>query len=625
MSLVLAAGGRALPGVVPRMSWEAWLTLAVIACVFVGMAKNWGSPDVMLLAGTVALTAAGVIGPREAFRGFSNEAMLTVGALFVVVAAMRETGGLTALGQRMLGRGKNPRVAMARMAGSVTTMSAFLNNTPIVAMMLPIVTEWCRKRQISPSKLLIPLSFLTVLGGMCTLIGTSTNLVIQGFLQRAGAEATDPALQVALRPMGVFEMAPLGLACAGVGALYLLTIGYRLLPDRREAFEQLGETSREYLVELEVQAGCRLVGQTVEAAGLRHLPGLFLIEIARAHRLVSPVGPDEPIRERDRLLFTGVVASIVDLEQIPGLVPVDTDGYEGEGERRQRRRLCEAVISASSPLIGKTIRDADFRALYNAAVIAVHRGGQRLGGRVGDIDLRAGDTLLLQTGAHFARAHRNNADFVLVSSVEESRPIRHHRARLALGILAFMILVMTFSDMLGVEIVVVVFLAALLLIATRCISSSDALESVDWQTLIGIAASFGLGAALEKSGAAKVIADFVVSAAGSWGGPIAVLAAIYLITMVFTELISNNAAAALMFPLATAAAASLDVSPRPFAIAIMFGATLAFATPIGYQTNLMVYGPGGYRFTDFTRVGLPLNLILWVLATALIPVFWPFR
>lgn len=615
------------------MSWEGWYTLGVLAVVFVLMVRDVGSPDVLLLGGTLALALAGIIKPEEAFAGFSNEAMLTVAALFVVVAGLRETGALDAIGNRMLGNVKTPNGALGRMALWINTVLVFLTNTSIVAMMLPVVSDWCRKHGVSPSRLLMPLSFLTVLRGTVTLIGTSTNLVVAGLMIHAAASQTDPALKHALRPVSLFEITPVGLVITAAGVLYLLTAGKRLLPDRKDLIERLGENAREYLVDVAIAPGCRLVGQTVQAAGLRHLPGLFLIQIERDEHLLSPIGPDEVLEEGDRLTFTGVVNSIVDLERIPGLIPVADGSYENRAGQRIKQRLCEAVISPVSPLIGKTIRDADFRALYNAAVIAVHRGGERLCGRVGDIVLREGDTLLLQTGSHFARAHRNNPDFILVSSLEEARPIRHDRAPIALAILAVTILVMAFGGRdlhLGSlrvpmpEIVVTAFVGAVLMVVTRCISIPDARQSLNWQTLLSIAAAFGLGKALQNSGAAKAIAELVVQNT-AWGGPILVLAAIYLVTMVLTELLSNAAAAALMFPFALAIAGQLGVSPRPFAISIMFAASLAFATPVGYQTNLMVYAPGGYRFTDFTRVGLPLNFIVWIIATAMIPIFWPFH
>ncbi len=615
------------------MDWQVWLTLGVVALVFVLMLRDVGSPDVLLMGGTLTLALAGVISPEEAFGGFANEAMLTVAALFVVVAGLRETGALELIGERMLGGAKTAPGALGRMALWINTALIFLTNTSIVAMMLPVVTDWCRRNRVSPSRLLMPLSFFTVLRGTVTLIGTSTNLVVSGLLIEAAARQTDPAVRHALRPVSLFEITPVGIPIALLGTLYLLWAAGRLLPDRKDLLEQLGESAREYLVDMVVQPGCRLVGKSVEAAGLRHLPGLFLVEIARGDRIMAPAEPDEILNAGDRLTFTGVVNSIVDLERIPGLVPAGDGGYTDDAAERLRQRLCEAVISPVSPLIGTTIRDADFRAVYNAAVVAVHRGGARLRGRVGDIVLREGDTLLLQAGPHFARAYRNDPDFILVSSVEEARPIRHERAPLALGILFFTIGLMAVAGkslhlgdltLKAPEIVVTAFLGAGLMVASRCLSIADARQSLNWQTLLSIAAAFGLGKALQNSGAAKLIADMVVSNT-AWGGPVAVLAAIYLVTMILTELLSNAAAAALMFPFALVIAQNLGVSPRPFAISIMFAASLAFATPVGYQTNLMVYGPGGYRFTDFTRVGLPLNLLVWVLATLLIPVFWPFR
>jgi len=602
------------------MSWESWFALAVLALVFAGMVKFPGAPDVLMLAGTVSMALAGIITPEQALAGFSNEGMLTVAALFVVAAGMRETGALEVLGSRVLGRARTAGAALVRMALSVNVLSAFLNNTPIVAMMIPVITTWCRKNQVAPSRLLIPLSHFTVLGGMCTLIGTSTNLVTNGLMIQAHKAATDPAFKAGLAPMGLFEVSWVGVPVAVAGTLFLLLFAKRLLPDRKDMLERLTESPRSYLVDMQIQPGCRLAGQSVEEAGLRRLPGLFLISITRNGHLISPVAPDQVLRQGDVLTFTGVVSSIVDLEKIPGFVPAADENYEKRAIERRKRRLCEAVISPTSPLIGRTIRDASFRSQYNAAVVAVHRGGERLEGRLGDIELRPGDTLLLQTGIHFAWTHRNNADFILVSHVDDSRPIRYDRAPLSMLLLVLLIGLMV-SD--RVSVVMSAFLVALLMVMTRCISANDARNSVDWQTLIGIAAAFGMGKALAASGAAEAIAGTVVQTVGAWG-PLAVLAAVYFLTMVCTEVISNNAAAALMFPFALAAAQQMHVSPRPFAGCIMFAATLAFATPFGYQTNMMVYGPGGYKFTDFLRVGIPMNLLFWVLCVLLIPLVWPF-
>ncbi len=370
-----------------------------------------------------------------------------------------------------------------------------------------------------------------------------------------------------------------------------------------------------------VQPTCRLVGKKVAEAGLRQLPGLFLIEIDRDGTVIGPAGPDEVIQANDRLVFTGVVNTIVDLEKIPGLVPAADAHYEVSPATKWGRQLCEAVISPTSPLVGEAVREADFRSLYDAAIVAIHRNGARLTNKIGDIHLHAGDTLLLQVGPNFSRAFRNNPDFYLVSDVEDSRPVRFNRAWPAAII--FFAMIMAFVTG-AIDVMPAAFLAAGAMIAARCISPTDARKSIDLPVLIAIAASFGVGKALEQSGVAKLFAGLLVETTRSWG-PTATLAAIYLGTMVLNELISNNAAAALSFPFCLESARLLGVSERPFIMAVTLAASYAFASPVGYQTHMMVFGPGGYRFTDFMRVGIPLNLLMWIAAILLIPHIWPFH
>jgi di/tricarboxylate transporter len=373
------------------------------------------------------------------------------------------------------------------------------------------------------------------------------------------------------------------------------------------------------LIEMLVQPGCRLVGKTVAAAGLRNLPGLFLIDIDRDGLSLGPIAPDERIAADDRLVFTGIVGTIVDLEKVPGLVPAADARYEVTPRPQRGRQLCEAVISPSSPLLGETVRAVDFRAMYDAAVVAVHRNGVRLTNKIGDVVLRAGDTLLLQVGHDFSRVYRNNPDFYLVSDVEDSRPVRYDRAKVATAIFVAMILCFVSGR---IDIALAAFLAAVAMIATGCISPGDARKSVDWPVLIAIAASFGVGRALETSGVAKLFSHFLVEATQPMGA-IATLAAIYFGTMVLNELISNNAAAALAFPFCLESARLLEVDERPFIMAVTLAASYAFSSPIGYQTHMLVFGPGGYKFTDFVRVGLPLNLLMWLVAMILIPWIWP--
>ena len=591
-----------------NITFEMGVTLAVLAGLLFGLIKD-RPPDVLFVGAVVLLAACGVIAPEDAFSGFANSGVLIVAALFIVAAGLRETGVMDYIGERFLGRVTTEGQALLLMAVVLIPSSMILNNTPKVALLVPVLITWCRKRRISPSRLLMPLSFLSILGGTCSLIGTSTNLVVQGLL-----------IKTHLKPMTFFEVGSVGLPCALLGAFYMLTVGRKLLPDRKEMIEQLEETRREYLVEMMVQPGCRLAGKTVAQAGLRQLPGLFLIEIDRDSVVHGPVSPEEVIRVDDRLIFTGVVNTIVDLEKIPGLVPATDNQYELSPVKQWGRRLCEAVISPSSPLVNVAVRDADFRALYDAAIVAVHRNGTRVSNKVGDIRLRAGDTLLLQTGTQFTKSFRNKPDFYLVSDVEDSRPVRFNRSWIAAIIFIGMITAFVSGR---VDIMVAGFLAAGAMVATGCISAGDARRSVDLPVLIAIAASFGVGKALEQSGVAKLFAGMLVDATRSLG-PTATLATIYFGTMVLNELISNNAAAALSFPFCLESARLLGVSERPFVIAVTLAASYAFASPVGYQTHMMVFGPGGYRFTDFMRVGIPLNLLMWIVAVILIPMIWPF-
>jgi di/tricarboxylate transporter len=477
-------------------------------------------------------------------------------------------------------------------------------------MLIPVLNDWCRRVRVSPARLLLPLSFLSILGGMCTLIGTTTNLIVSETMERAE-----------LAGLSMFELAWVGVPCVVIGALYLILVSPRLLPNRKDMLETIGESVREYLVEMSVQPNCPLVGKSVREAGLRRLPGLFLVEIVRGGRIIAPAEPDEVLMAGDQLAFAGAVQTIVDLERIPGLVPVTEAGHRASFAERRGQRYCEAVVSSTSMLIARNIRDANFRALYNAAVIAVHRGGERLTGRIGDIVLRAGDTLLLQTGPHFFEANRNNPDFYLVSSLEQARPVLHERTGIAIGLLVLLVVLLVFGGSVGVRPVIAAFVVAGLMMLTRCISVGDARRKVSLDVLLTIAAAFGLGKALEASGAAQDLGDMIVSLTGRGGG----LALVYIVTIALSIFITSKAAAVLIFPVAMVIADHLGVNPRAFAIAVASAAASSFASPISYQTNTMVYGPGGYRFGDFLRVGLPLHVLLWIVAMIVIPIVWPLQ
>jgi di/tricarboxylate transporter len=480
-------------------------------------------------------------------------------------------------------------------------------------MMTPLMIDWARRNNISPSRVLIPLSYSTILGSIITVIGTSVTLTVAGLVIQSGME-----------PLAIFSLAPVGLPIFAVGTLYLLFIAPRLLPVRQDPASQVDERSREYTVAMLVEPNCVLIGQTVEDAGLRGLPGLFLFELQRGDEVISPVAPEQSIASGDRLVFAGVVSTIVDLQRIRGLVPVDEEDLPAYGSRSHQ--LYEAVISRSSPLVNRTIREVGFRTIYEVAVIAVHRNGQRVPGKIGEIRLEAGDTLVFQASPEFLERHGNSQDFYLVSVVPESHAPRHDRAWLAIAVFVLMV-VLAASGV--VPIAVGSFAAAGFLIATRCITGPMARSSVQLHVLVVIAAGLGIALAIEKTGAAVAIAKTAVMfaqamVAGSESlEPMAVLATVYVVTMLASELLHHNASAALMFPIAVAAANEVGAEPMSFVMAVALAANCAFASPVTYQTHLLVYGPGGYRFTDFVRVGLPLNILCGIIALALIPYVWP--
>lgn len=612
---------------------EAWYTIAVILLVVVAAASNRIGLDTVMLGGLTFLllgdtlpdsVMGSVLPLTDGIAGFAHPAIIMIGALFVVAAGLKETGGMEVVATRLLGRPSTVAGAQLRMMVPVAAMSAFMNNTPIVAMYLPIISDWARKLRISPSKLYMPLSFSAILGGKISLIGTASNIVVMGlYLEylrdpvRAAwltGLATEPSAQKQF-----WGVAVLGVPTSIVGIALIAVLSRWLLPERRPAALAV-QDARRYQVEMIVRPDAAIIGSSIEEAGLRHLPGLYLTQIERSGTTLPAVAPEERLQANDRLAFAGILESVVDLQRIRGLVPATDQVQKIEGDRR-RRTLVEAVVAHNSPLVGRTVRASRFRTRYNAAIIAVHRNGELLNAKVGDISLKPGDTLLLDTHDGFLGAHRNSTDFYLVSQVQGSRPIRHERAWVALTILALLVALLTLTS---IPPVIAALTCAGLMVATRCVIGSVARANVNWQVLITIGSALGMGAALRETGAADIIAHRIL---GVWSGmgPHVMLFTVFLLTSIFAQLVTNNGAAVLMFPIVMVTTQDLGVSPEPFIFTLMVAAGSTFLSPVAYQTNLMVFGAGGYKFLDYARLGLPLTLALAVTCLIVAPWAFPFR
>jgi di/tricarboxylate transporter len=523
----------------------------------------------------------------------------------VLARASEKTGLLQPVLERLLGRGGGGRWSMTKLFVPAAAASGFLNNTPIVAMLIPQVLRWADRTRASASRYLMPLSFAVILGGVVTTIGTSTNLVVSGLLEQAGHE-----------PLGLFEVTPVGVCVAAIGLVALIVFVPWLLPDRRPLSQPLGdpnETGRRFSVSMLVESDGPLDGQTVEEADLRNLEGVFLAGIHRDGELIAPVGPGQRLRGGDRLDFAGRADTVVDLQTRRGLVSAEAP-HMSELDTA-RNRFWQAVVGASSPLVGRTLKESDFRARYQAAVIAIHRSGEPLHKKLGQVRLKLGDTLILLADPDFGGRWRDRGAFLMVAGMQGAPPAVTRKAWIV-ALVALGIVVAAGSGFL--PILQAALVGAVILIASGVLTAGEARDAIDIDTILVIAASFALGAAMDKSGLAAHASEVVLSATGH-GSVHGALLGLVLATVVTTELVTNNAAAALLFPIALASAGQLGVDPRPFAIAIAIAASNSFLTPIGYQTNTMVYGPGGYRFADYARLGFPLTIVSVVVTVVAIP------
>jgi di/tricarboxylate transporter len=589
------------------LSWHAWATIAVVLGMVLLLVRDSVVPAMAVFGANVALLLIGVIDVPAAFAGFANPAPMTVAALFVVARAVEKTGALQPLINATLGNGGSSRMMLGRLLVPTAGASAFLNNTPIVAMLTPQVTEWAARRGVSPSRFLMPISFATILGGTITVIGTSTNLVVSGLLEQSGYP-----------PIGMFEITRIGLPVAIVGLIFLVLFSHVLLPERRTARRHFQEEFREFVVQMVVAPHGPLDGATVEEGSLRHLQGVFLAEVRRRDTVIAPARPDTVLLGGDHLTFVGRVDVVRDLQAMRGLVGAERPHTSGMDD--EAHTFFEVVVSGASSLAGKTLRDADFRSRFQAAVVAIHRAGERVNEKLGAVTLREGDTLLLLSDSGFASRWRDGNEFLLVSHLGGTRPVSTRKA-ITVGVITAAIVGVAGMGLLPM--VHTALLGALLIVTLRVLTPAEARSALDIDVLVVIAASFGIGAAIEQSGLAAAFANGLVGRLDAWG-PLALLTAVVLATVTLTELITNNAAAVLIYPIAIALALASGLDPRPFAIAITVAASASFLTPIGYQTNTMVYGLGGYRFTDYARLGLPLTVAVVTAVIFFVPMFWPF-
>ena len=592
----------------------AWTLVVILACL-VGMAREYLSPDIVLLGALGLLILTGVVDLDLALAGFANPTLLAIGSLFVVAAGLRETGVLDRGTQALLGAKRDLRRALLRLTTVTGFGSAFLNNTPVIAMGMPAVMKWGRDRRISPSKLLIPLSFASILGGTCTLLGTSTNLVADGLLRSHGFEG-----------LGFFELAAVGLPLLVLGIGYLVFVAPRLLPERPDVVDRREEAERGE-VEMEIEPFSPLVGRRVQEMEERDWPGGDGVEFVRAQRsgpVAEPVRRAETLREGDRVTLRAGRRRTLrgragelgmrPVEQPPPIVP------ELEEETEYR----EAVIPEGSPLVGESLEETNFRKRYRANITGVVRNGDYVKGPLAEITLRPGDTLLVEGRPGFTEAFQDVTEFVLVERVEEveEEEVEEEPGRPVVAVVILVgVVLLTLLEVTHIS--VAALMGALVMVGLGLLTPSEARRSVDWSVLIVIGAALGLASAVETSGAADVVATALVDVGAEFGA-MGVLASTVVATMIFTVIITNNAVVALMFPIAVAAAGAQGVDPRPFVVAVTVSASISLVTPLGYQTNLMVYGPGGYRFGDFFRVGLPLQLATVAVILWMVPFVWSF-
>ncbi|MCF8219284.1 MAG: SLC13 family permease [Bacteroidales bacterium] len=575
--------------------FDGILVLIAILFILISLYREWIGPSFTFIIAVVFLGAFGVLTPKEMLSGFANEQIAVILLLLLLGDTVRKTGVLENFFNRIFKEAQTYNGFLWRMMLLVSSFSAFLNNTPLVAILMPYVHTWSKRHSIAPSKLMIPLSYAAILGGCATLIGTSTNLIVNGLV-------VDQTRVPKLEELQMFDFFAVGGPMILIGIIFMMLIGKHLLPNRKDVITDFSRKRREYLVEVQIRPGSKLTNKTIEEAELRNLKGLFLVEIHRNNHRLTAVSPGTVLKENDILIFAGDTDTIVDM------INADTGlklTQVGMFSKKAHTEVREVVISHNSTLIGKTIKETYFRGKYDAAIIAVHRNGERMSGKIGTVKLQAGDVLLLMTGGDFPERARDTMDFYSISKVRDFNKLAPWKVAVLLGGTALIILLSALG-------VIKLFIGLIILISTITLlgiaNPKDLPKSLDYNLAVIIALALAIGTAMIKSGVAEMIAMFfinVLKPLGIYG----LLFGIYGVTAILAAYITNKAAVAIIFPIAITIAADLGINPVPFVLLVSFAAAANFITPIGYQTNLMVYGPGGYNFKDYMRVGLPLTII----------------
>ena len=590
------------------------LTLTVLVVALVAFVAEWLPVDLTALCVAIVLILLGLVTPEEGIAGFSNSATVTVMAMFVLSAGITRTGVIQVIRDRLLvWGGKNPHQQVFVLGALVGPISAFINNTAVVAIFLPIVEDWCKKQKISPSKLLIPLSYATVLAGMITVVGTSTNILASGISAKLG-----------YGEFSLFQFTALGLVTFLAGLIYLTIFAPKLLPDRKSSTGEFLEDdygSKVYLSEVIITPRSNLIGQTLSQSGLQRKFNFDVLELIRNKvHLPQPLA-DKVLNAGDILIVHSSREELLKIKDERGLeIFADVKFQKGDIESTittGEEKLAEVLLLSNSRLIGTTLKDLKFRQRYNATVLAIRRGSELLQGRLGKIPLKFGDLLLVQ-GPKQSFVGLQTTRELLVLEEKDIESLRKDKGIIALIITLLVIIIAAFDIQ---PILVTSLVGVVLMVITGCLKPGEVYGSIRWDIIFLLAGLIPLGTAMDNSGTTKWLADNLVAIGGNLSG-FWILVFFYLITSVLTEILSNNAAVVLMIPVAVEVAKTLGLNPLAFMYAVTFAASNSYLTPIGYQTNTMVYAPGGYKFLDFTRLGAPLNLILTILTPSLIVLFY---